>query len=164
MTRLRDKFVCPPRRCLLPSIAVFLLNAVLMFDPAMRAYVDQHVRVLPFRRWAGDMHVMVSPPPAQVNHRAPSEMRKKIWEIAVIHHYDDQNKAEQMCAWAQTIKFTTDMPYNFDAPMETLLAAPTTFGRVLRYAVNSAVVEPATMDGATAVVMPTLVRPSAPLE
>ena len=125
--------------------SVFLLNTVLMCNQQLQQHRDDHVRVLPFRRWAGDIHVMV--PTISANYRTLSEMKRKLWEIAMIHNFDDPTKAGWVYDRAQTIKFTTSMPYRFESPVEKQLSADSTFGRILRYAVDPSRVDLATLDG-----------------
>lgn len=126
---------------------LYLLMNLLLSN--MRKYASEHVAVLPTDRWTFDSFVLQ--PEENYNHSIFSVLFvcRMIWNSQRICFRNDMDVAEEICHRACVIKSSSDLCWQASWSAEDLLPLETTYGRILRYALDETNVEQATLEGVT---------------
>lgn len=124
----------PPRHTASPP-QVWILHDVLTADAALRRRVADDVRVLPTFENTFDFWCLLPPPADGVPRWSYLHLARRILASLRIYRRDDAAVIQDVARReVNAFKASSDGVVDFHVPAETLLAAPTTIGRLFRAA------------------------------
>lgn len=128
---------------------LYLLINSLLSD--MRQYAKEHVGILPTDRWTVENFVMMPEVPLKTTALTTVVLLRMVWDYQRLSFQNDVHIAEEVCNRGCIMKSSSDICWQASWSEADLLALDTTYGHILKYALDDTKVEQATLEGMTTV-------------